>query len=103
MFSHVGDSGWIWCSRCARCYIVAEARRTETLRMCAYEDCDGHLAIDGFPWSVVQRRHRQLPDVPERAVCYPNLINVEPTAGPCTEQANGDDGPYSSQPLQDFL
>lgn len=72
-----GGFVWIWCSRCSRCYHVGNARRTDTLRMCAYEDCDGHLALDGLPWEIIHRRHPHFPDVPEVNVSYTGVRIID--------------------------
>jgi hypothetical protein len=76
---------WLWCGRCSRCFHKRDARPGgDLLTHCAYADCDGKLAYDGWTWDAVRSRHLEYPEVPERNRCYAGPIPERiPKRGPC--------------------
>lgn len=72
-------SDWIWCGKCGRCYHYSEARRLGrgAPMLCAYEDCTGRLAVDGWDWKKVRKRSRRLdwPLVPQVGIVYEAVVS----------------------------
>ncbi len=65
------DTLWFWCLHCERCYKAGEHRYMKGIRWCPYEDCDGDVVLDAWPWDFVRESHPEYPEEPVREHEYP--------------------------------
>jgi len=59
-----------WCLHCERTYKRGEFRFVDGGEFCPYEDCDGHIFVDGWPWVKVRKANPQYPEIPEPGKVY---------------------------------
>lgn len=61
---------WRWCLHCERCYKVGEHRKGDS-DACPYDDCNGSIFMDGWPWEQIRQNHPEYPAEPVRGQAYP--------------------------------
>lgn len=74
-------SKYLWCLHCERVYVAGSFRNGRGawrgLRLCPYDDCDGSVFADSFPWAGIRAGVPEYPVEPERGVMYPNFGRCE--------------------------
>jgi hypothetical protein len=64
-------SGYLWCLDCERAYRYGKYRLVGRLQMCPYDGCSGDTVVDGLPWEIIRKEHRDYPVKPVLGKVYP--------------------------------